>query len=250
MANDAEMPDAECPALQDKQAWQIIFDYAENEDVTMPEAMQKLQEHLQDRYREGEWKSAFDAVFEAEDDIPKAVAAVHALAEALAQQNHAGSPSNRPFSTSGPARTPIEQLDKLEKDLMGAVHNLKERNRIIGTAPTLEELLNPVEEDMIGDSPYMFPGGEAEIVEEVKCQFAESDGGDGAASGGNGDEHDHEDEEAEELASLDEAFELCQRMEKLVLQYSDVEGVSALDMQRQMRRMRAHVKTWSEVLLM
>ena len=50
---------------------------------------------------------------------------------------------------------------------MHAVNSLQQRKHICGTAPTLEDLLNPIEETEIGHSDYRFLGGDNEIVAEA-----------------------------------------------------------------------------------
>jgi hypothetical protein len=48
--------------------------------------------------------------------------------------------------------------------------------RIIGLSPTLEDLVDPIEEREVGDSPYTFEGGDAEIVAEVLHEMAVAQG--------------------------------------------------------------------------
>ena len=55
---------------------------------------------------------------------------------------------------------------------MDSVAELVKRKRIIGCPPSLEDLVNPAEEQEIGDSPYKFEGGDAEIVAEVRHEMA------------------------------------------------------------------------------
>jgi hypothetical protein len=50
---------------------------------------------------------------------------------------------------------------------MHAVNSLQQHKHICGTAPILEDLLNPIEETEIGRSDYQFPGGNNEIVTEA-----------------------------------------------------------------------------------
>jgi hypothetical protein len=57
-------------------------------------------------------------------------------------------------ATQTPTRIP--QLENLETELVNAVTELKARKRIVGTPPSLEDLLNPIEEKEVGDSPYAF----------------------------------------------------------------------------------------------
>ena len=42
--------------------------------------------------------------------------------------------------------------------------------------PTLKDLVNPIEEHEVGDSPYRFEGGDAEIVAEVQHEMAVAQG--------------------------------------------------------------------------
>ena len=51
----------------------------------------------------------------------------------------------------------LPQLTALKTDLMNSVVELKACKRIVpvGTAPTLKDLLNPVEEWKVSESPYM-----------------------------------------------------------------------------------------------
>jgi hypothetical protein len=54
---------------------------------------------------------------------------------------------------------------------------LKARNRIFGELPSLDEFLEPVEEQKVGDS-LAFEGGDKAIVAAVKREMAESWRGD------------------------------------------------------------------------
>ena len=45
---------------------------------------------------------------------------------------------------------------------------LEKHKRITGAAPTLDDLLNPVQEKEVGDSPFRFPGGDVDILAEVR----------------------------------------------------------------------------------
>jgi len=56
---------------------------------------------------------------------------------------------------------------------MQSVDNLKERNRIFGKLPTIDELLDPAEERDMGESPT-FEGGDEEIADAVCREVAVS----------------------------------------------------------------------------
>jgi len=55
---------------------------------------------------------------------------------------------------------------------MESVKELVKHRQIIKSPPTLEDLVNPVEEWEIGDSPYRFEGGDAKIVAVVQHEMA------------------------------------------------------------------------------
>jgi hypothetical protein len=55
---------------------------------------------------------------------------------------------------------------------MGSVGELKKQNRIVGEPPLLEDLVDPEDEQEVGESPYEFKGGDDEIVDEVRHEMA------------------------------------------------------------------------------
>jgi len=172
-------------------------------------------------------------------------AAAAAAIEQMAAQAIASPPATTSPSSSPPAApvpfpnssvASLSQLQDLEAKLMHAVNSLQQRKRIRGTAPSLEDLLNPIEETEIGHSDYRFPGGDDEIIAEARRTTTETQ-----------DEMDDEAQEEEEeggdeLLSAKEGQRLCEQLEKLCLQYSDAEGVSALALQQQLRKLRAHLR--------
>jgi hypothetical protein len=62
-----------------------------------------------------------------------------------------------------PIHAHTTQCKALKIDLLKSVWELKRWNHIFGPVPSLEELLDPVEEEEIGESPYSFD----EIVKKV-----------------------------------------------------------------------------------
>lgn len=143
-------------AIADPAAWEIVKEFAAANNISLPQAENNLKAYLGSHYHYEEWKTAFDVVLEAEDNTNTAIQNVNALATiALTARIPTTNPSTPSISTritSSSASTP--QLTSLETDLMETVTELKSRRRIIGTAPTLEDLLNPAEENDVGDSPY------------------------------------------------------------------------------------------------
>ena len=55
---------------------------------------------------------------------------------------------------------------------MDSIDDLVKRKQIIGPPPTLDDLVDPIEECEVGDSPYRSEGGDAEIVAEVLHEMA------------------------------------------------------------------------------
>jgi hypothetical protein len=70
---NTESPCADCGA------WDIIRAFAISE-MTLPNAEERLQKHLGDRYNIQDWQPALDAVMNAEGDTLRAQEAVHHLA--------------------------------------------------------------------------------------------------------------------------------------------------------------------------
>ncbi|KAG2343814.1 hypothetical protein BDR05DRAFT_867839, partial [Suillus weaverae] len=104
--------------------------------MSLPEAETRLEQHLADRYANTDWRPALKAVMDAEGDIATALEAVGTLATTASQRT-------------------------------GLKIRIPARPKIPTQPPTIEELLDPVEEREVGDHDYEFPGGDNEIVEEV-----------------------------------------------------------------------------------
>ncbi|KAH9010168.1 hypothetical protein EDB83DRAFT_2173810, partial [Lactarius deliciosus] len=146
----------------DPVAWAIVKEYART-DMSLPDAEARLQAHLGHHFCSADWKSAFDIIFEAEDDIPAAAAMIEKMAtQAIAHTMTVSSP-NPSIAT----HASFSQLKDLEADLMCAIDSLQKCKCIRGTALTLEDLLNPIEETEIGHSDYQFPGSDDKIVAEA-----------------------------------------------------------------------------------
>ena len=90
-------------------------------------------------------------------------------------------------------------------------------------------MLNPVEEDIVGETGVEFPGGDKDIIERVI----------------HGDDEDsNEDEEDEEplpeVTTLSKALDICAQMERLCLKYAS-SSLSVVDLQFQVRKLRGHI---------
>ena len=117
---------------------------------------------------------------------------------------------------------------------MQAVNELKCRKQIVGTAPTLKDLLNPIQEHEIGESPYRFDRGDKEIIATalaLEIVEAESD------SDGSG-----ESEDEDPPLSDKEALDVCEKFGKLCVAHLDAHGVDLLLSQRQARHLQSHLR--------
>ncbi|KAG1835523.1 hypothetical protein EV424DRAFT_1562480 [Suillus variegatus] len=132
--------------------------------------MQKVncKPHLSDRYADSDWRSALKAVMDAEGDMDLALRAVNTL-----EKSAFGCTSLKlqiPARQQKPA-----QLSATEQKLMRLINDLKERKHIFGTLPTIDEILDPVEEKDNGDLPN-FEGGDQAIADEVRREIAVANG--------------------------------------------------------------------------
>ena len=115
------------------------------------------------------------------------------------------------------------------------LHFDSQRKWIQGTCLTLEDLLNPVEEREVGNSPYRYPGGDAEIVADVRQEQ------EGLGDKGESGNVSSEDEDTEELLTPQNGIDLCTSLEKLSLQYADTEGFDLWVMQCQLQKLHSHL---------
>jgi len=118
---------------------------------------------------------------------------------------------------------------------MESVEELVKWKRIIGCPPTVEDLINPIEEWEIGDLPYRFEGGDAEIVAEVQYEMAVACGEIIEL-----DDSDLEDEDEDDSPSQREVIKLCEMLEKVCFRYGLDESFS-LELPCQLCKYRAQL---------
>jgi hypothetical protein len=146
--------------ISDHGAWDILHQFAST-DITLPQAELALNNHLGDWYKDVDWHLALDAVMVAEGDVRKAQKAIQRLSTAC----------GRPKITiklppMAGARPP--QLVATENNLVDSVKVLQSQNCIFGQPLTVDELVNPVQEqEILNKSPYAFSGGDVKIVKQV-----------------------------------------------------------------------------------
>jgi hypothetical protein len=128
--------------------------------MTLPQAEEKISTHLGDRYVAKDWFPALKAVMDAEGNIIEAQKALREISLACERLK---------LTIKLPARSarPTQLVDA-EEAIVGSVQRLKDRNRIFGEVPTIDDIIDPVDErEDIEDSPYAFPSGETGIIEQV-----------------------------------------------------------------------------------
>ncbi|KAI0078041.1 hypothetical protein K474DRAFT_1706766 [Panus rudis PR-1116 ss-1] len=210
----------------------------------MPKTEEKLQEILGDRYKADDWLPAFNAVFAAEEDECAALLAIQQLekesmmtaeAEVGDSTPDRGSKESSKLPREQNCRAQVPQLAELECELDAVVDDLHARRRIIGARPTIEDLLNPIDEIQVGAREYAFPGGDEEIIARA---LEGSDEGTVTDDEGNEEE---EEEETEEI-SLAEGIRVCERLEHLCGLHSDDPKIDTLELQTQLRRLRGHLR--------
>lgn len=200
----------------------------------MPDTEEALCAHLGDQYVAADWKPAFDTIFKTEEDDAAAFAAVNELEVAAKNTSILDPPDLQTNSWIWPS---LPQLTALKTDLMTSVADLKGRMWIVGTALTLEDLLNPVEELKVGKSPYDFPGGDDEIIQQAINDTNTSSCK--AVAIKSSDSESESDDEGVEL-KYRKGIDLCKWLEKACVMYSDADGFLAIALQNQLRKLQAH----------
>lgn len=198
-------------------------DFASGNVDTLPDALDRMQAALGSAYRSDDWNPIFDAIMETEQDVLKAID----VADELEKQTRAATVLVHPEISD----STVVQLRKAEEGLMASYLQLAER-RHIGRRLTLEELLNPVEEQMPVNVEDIFDGSDAQILEEAQQRLKDTAQQQGDASE---DESDN-DKPAEPKIGPREGLELCAKMEKLLIQ--EMVDKNDLELSKGIRRLR------------
>lgn len=82
---------------------------------------------------------------------------------------------------------------------------LQRKGHIQGTPLTLEEILNPIEEDSVGKTGFEFPGGDCDIIDKVTGWTNAEDE--------ESESESDEDKQVVEITKLSEALAICACME-------------------------------------
>jgi hypothetical protein len=137
---------------------------------------------------------------------------------------------------SQPESATIPQIVEAEKGLMKSVEKLVKHRQIIGSPPTLEDLVNPIEECEIGDLPYRFEGGDAEIVAVVQHEIAVAQGDVIELD----NSKDNSKDDLEDVPTRAEVIKLCEVLEKVFLWYGDADF--SLELPHQLCKYRAKLR--------
>ena len=228
------------PPMKNAAAWILIREFTVSDEMPLPEAEKKLQDLLGSFYTAGDWDPVLKIVMDAENDTEKALVQLDKLTVPIfgcpigqLTETHVSQ-----VPTTPTASVDLPQLSEVERDLTMAVNDLRQRKRIIGSPLTLEELLNPVEEQEIGGSIYRFEGGDSEIVAQVNHNMAVRRGEAVEVNGGL--EEEAADEDSEPEMELSEVIHLCEQMERISIKYGAID--TSLDLSRGIRKLRIELR--------
>lgn len=208
------------PPHADPKAWDIIHNFATSEDRSLPEAETALQAHLGDRFVDSDWQQALAAVMEAEGDTKQALGAINDLYKSATRQS-----GFKFWIPAPPTVAPkTHQAELVEGELMKDISDLKARNRIFGPIPSVDDILNPLEERQqegapldgsvkgIADMVWKKVAGVDRDVEEVE-------------------DSDSKDDARSPIPSCADLIALCQRVEQGCMQYGDPQFSLELSLQ-------------------
>ena len=116
---------------------------------------------------------------------------------------------------------PIEQVSQLQS-----------RVWVRGSALSLEEMLNLIKEDVIGETGVEFLGSDKDIIERVLHQNDEDR---------SDEDNDDEDNLPVEIMKPSEALEICTQMERVCLEYTIPSVPFTINLQTQVRKLQGHI---------
>lgn len=160
-----------CPCLQN-----LLVEYknenclwnrfvSKHNSISLPIAETQLQKLLGKSYVDEHWWTALVAVMNVEGDAMQAVTAVEKLATAATHQTGLTIKIPISWSQSSP------QLVIAEEELKDSMNTQRDRNRIFSIQLTMDEILEPWEETVIGKPMFQFENDVA-IATVVQYQLA------------------------------------------------------------------------------
>jgi len=194
--------------------------------MTLPQAEEKLQKHLGERYKDEDWRPAFKAVMNAEGDVAAAQAALQKLSASCLLPK---------LVIRLPRPSPSD--DNVEKELMDSVEELKRRNQIFGELPTVDDLVDSIhEKKTAGDSLYDRTNPDQDIVAQVQHEIAVQKG---EVIEIEEEDSDDDDDDFRNVSRSD-TIKLCDQLEKLSLKYGN--SSTSLELNRQLRQFRVFLR--------
>jgi len=225
-------PSSLYPTHADPVAWDLIHQYAVGM-MSLPDVETALSTHLGDHYVNTNWEPVLKAIMESEDDE----SALDAVAtHRTATQSHSG------IKICIPAR----QLASAEAELMESVCWLKERNRIHGPLPSVDNVVEPPEER---DLPEPVLDGSVGAIADEVCREAAIANGEIADEADNGENDDEDSGEAlAEAVALphDKLIELCKQLEAGCMYYGG-DAQFSFNLSRDLIKFRALLQ-WEALL--
>ena len=106
--------------------------------MTLPQAEEKLSIHLRDCYVAKDWYPALKAVMDAERDVIKVQKVLREISLAC---KHPKLTIKVPAQCACPT-----QLANAKKAIISSIQRLKDCNRIFGEMPTIDDIIDPVDE--------------------------------------------------------------------------------------------------------
>ena len=117
----------------------------------------------------------------------------------------------------------LPQLERLEK-----VSQLQSRVWVRGSALSLEEMLNLIKEDVIGETGVEFLGSDKDIIERVLHQNDEDS---------SDEDNDDEDNLPVEIMKPSEALEICTQIKRVCFEYAIPSAPFTINLQTHVRKL-------------
>jgi len=196
------------------------------DDMSLPETELALQAHLGDCFVDTDWQPALAAVMDAEGDTNQARQMVD---DFYKKATHRSGLKIRIPALSTVLSKP-QQATVVEADLMDTILELKSRNRIFGPAPSINDILDPIEERQQEQTET--DGSVKGIADVVRREIAVENGE--IIEIDDSEDDDNEDDNAPCRADL---IKLCQQLQLGCMQHSDPQF--SLELSHQLLKFRA-----------
>ena len=182
-----------------------------------------MKKALGQRYKDEDWTGPFDAVLGAEGNSIVALDAIEKLYEK----------ARRRLVIRIPAFRKPAQCEDIENDLVTALQELKIRKRIHGDIPSLDEIVDPVEERMEESQHAVTCDGD--IVRQVELEMSTPE----VEEVGSDSEDESDSGPQDPELSAQEIIALCTRLETECVRRGTASG---LQLSRQLCQLRGELR--------